>query len=67
MARLKDKLVVETKIPYKRKIGQNGKVEKSKSTYRPKVMAGRRGALHGDVLTHSSSRVNPDAFGDGIG
>ena len=32
-----------------------------------RVLVGRRSALYGEVLTHLSGRVNPEAFGDGSG
>ena len=69
VARSKDKLVVGTKMLYKRKIGQDGKVEKYKCRLvaQSRVLAGGRYTLHGKVLAYANDRVNPDAFDDGSG
>ena len=68
VARPKNKLVLGTKILYKRKnrTGRQGR-EVQVPTCRSRVLAGGRCTPHGKVLTHASDRVNPDAFGDGSG
>ena len=64
VVRPKDKLVDGTKMLYKRKVGEDGTVEKYKCRL---VAQGGRGTLHGKVLTHTSGRVDSDAFSDGSG
>ena len=65
-ARPKDKLVVGTIMPCKKKdwTGRRGR-EVQGSTCRSRVLASRRGARHGKVLTHPSGHANPNAFGNG--
>ena len=68
VARPEDKLVVGTKMLYKRKnrTGRQGR-EVQVPTCRSRVLAGGRCTLHGKVVAHASDRVSPDALGDGSG
>ena len=64
MDRPNDKLVVGARMAYIRKM-EGSEVEKYNVDCRTRILAGRRDALHGKVLTHPSDSVNPDTFGDG--
>ena len=58
VARPNDKLVVEARVIYKRKM-KDGEVEK----YRCRLIA--KAGRKGNLFTHPSDSVNPDAFDDG--
>ena len=62
---LKKRVAGGTKILYKKYIGLDDDIEKYKCRLVAEGFCRLKGVLHGQVLTHPSGRVNPDAIGDG--